>query len=366
MHVGTGGRPDQEALFPREPPRHAFGRDVAHLDHPIQEPAFEDLRDETRAKALNAVHPSRLSGQHRAPRWLDGDDQHVLAELLAQHAPDTRDRSTRTHAAHERSQVPRGLLQDLDRRGALMGQWIRGIGELARHERAGRLFHHLLGTCDRAGHPIRGRREHDVRAVRTQDVPTLEAHVLRHHEHAAVAADRSDHREADAGVAAGGFDDGRARAQTTRALGLDDHGQRRAILHAACRVHELALAPDGRSASGANAPKSHEGRIGNEGQRVVGDTKTILGNAARLSAAHSGRLAHARRRLHRFFPPRAPGPQVTPGRGVPLRAPRSPPAGRPARSGAPSAGPAPRGRRERRSGSSSSPRRSARRSARAR
>ncbi len=62
----------------------------------------------------------------------------------------------------------------------------------------------------RAGHALLRGRQHHFGAVRAQDVPPAGAHVLRHHQHAAVALQRRHHRQADAGVAAGGLDDGRS------------------------------------------------------------------------------------------------------------------------------------------------------------
>jgi hypothetical protein len=46
-------------------------------------------------------------------------------------------------------------------------------------------------------------------------VATLEAHVFRHHQNATVASNGGDHRQADAGVAAGGLDQRGASFETT-------------------------------------------------------------------------------------------------------------------------------------------------------
>ena len=55
--------------------------------------------------------------------------------------------------------------------------------------------------------PCSAGREDDLGAVRAEDVAALEAHVLRHHEDAAIAAHRGDHGERDARVAARRLDD---------------------------------------------------------------------------------------------------------------------------------------------------------------
>ena len=72
----------------------------------------------------------------------------------------------------------------------------------------------------------------------------LDRQMLRHHQHHAVAAHRGRHRQRNAGVAAGRLDQRVARLDVSALLGLDDHRQRRAVLHRTRRIVAFELAQD--------------------------------------------------------------------------------------------------------------------------
>ena len=80
-------------------------------------------------------------------------------------------------------------------------------------------------------------------AVGGHQTPALERHRLRHDEDQPVAADRGDHRQADAGVARGRLDDRAARPEDAAALGVLDHREADAVLDRAARVRPLGLHP---------------------------------------------------------------------------------------------------------------------------
>src|SRR5690606_33509740 len=118
-----------------------------------------------------------------------------------------------------------------------------------------------------------------------------------HGDDGAVAAAGAQQRQADAGIAGGALDDGRARAQRTAALGIQQQAQRGAVLDRAARVEELGLAEDlaaGQLRGAAQADQrgvaDRGGQVGagahaREGQGVGGLPQMVRGSAAKSSAA---------------------------------------------------------------------------------
>ena len=87
----------------------------------------------------------------------------------------------------------------------------------------------------------RGRRDHDLGAVRAEHRDLLLAHLVGHDEDAAVAAERGRDREPDAGVARGRLDDRASRAKPAVLLRRLDHREADAVLHGAAGVQVLEL-----------------------------------------------------------------------------------------------------------------------------
>ena len=67
-------------------------------------------------------------------------------------------------------------------------------------------------------------RQHHLRAEETQQLAALDAETFGHGDDERIALLRAHHRETDAGVAAGGFDDGLAGLQRAAAFGVFDDG----------------------------------------------------------------------------------------------------------------------------------------------
>ena len=76
-------------------------------------------------------------------------------------------------------------------------------------------------------------------AERPQQAAALLAHCFGHREDDLVAPGRPDPGEADAGIAAGRLDDGRAGGEDPFLLGILDHRQRDAVLDASAGIEEL-------------------------------------------------------------------------------------------------------------------------------
>ena len=159
--------------------------------------------------------------------------------------------------------LPLGLLPDLRAGRAIVDLRVGQVGELVGPPGAGNLAGQAVGhavvALGRIGCHV-GRRDDDLGAVGLQQADLLAAHLVRQDEDAAIALDGGRHRQADAGVAGRGLDDGAARPQPAAALGLGDHGQADAILDAAAGVERLELDVHPRLESFRQAPQSHERR----------------------------------------------------------------------------------------------------------
>ncbi len=69
----------------------------------------------------------------------------------------------------------------------------------------------LLGLQEHAGALLRGRRQHHLGAQKTHHLAPLDREVLGHRDHQRIALLGTDHRQTDAGVAAGRLDHRLAR-----------------------------------------------------------------------------------------------------------------------------------------------------------
>ena len=127
---------------------------------------------------------------------------------------------------------------------------IRRIDKLAGDEAVFDLFCQLICLGDRAGHALCAVGEHQLSAVGLEHITALNAHCLGHGQDDAVAFGCRDSRKADAGVAAGRLDDGRARLERATFLGLCDHCIGDAVLDRTCRIKILKFGQDARIRAG--------------------------------------------------------------------------------------------------------------------
>jgi len=134
---------------------------------------------------------------------------------------------------------------------------------LVRVERAGRLLHDPLGRLVVAARIIRldgGRADDDARAERAQPRHLFLRHLVGHHEHAGIAAQRRDQRQPHARVAAGRLDDRSARPQQAATLGVLHDVARHPVLHGTARVQVLALHEDLRADVAGDLLQLHDRR----------------------------------------------------------------------------------------------------------
>ena len=153
------------------------------------------------------------------------------------------DRAARADADDDGVEAPVHLLEDFGAGRRAVGFRVVGIAELvdvvvaalAREARAEVLVVLRMALLDV------GAREHDLRAHGAQVEDLLLAHLVRQHQHDAVALLERDEREAEPGVAGGRLDDRAARFQVAAALRFLDHREPDAVLDRARRILQLEL-----------------------------------------------------------------------------------------------------------------------------
>ncbi len=190
--------------------------------------------------------PGAPPGQDRRLLGLDRDDLD-LGVLLLEVPAGAGDGAARTDARDEDVDLAVRGVPDLGAGGLVVDLRVRRVLELVGEDRAGTLRGDLLGPGDAALHALRRGREDQLRAEHAQQRAPLLRHRLGHRQHELVASRRRDHRQRDAGVAAGRLDDGAAGLQAAVGLGRVDDGRTDAVLHRVRRVVELQLHRDGRA-----------------------------------------------------------------------------------------------------------------------
>ena len=179
-----------------------------------------------------------VRGEHRA-LGVDADDARARAVLLEVPA-DARDRAAGPHGDHERVDVASvRLLEELGPGRLVVRLGVRRVRVLVGLEASWYLLSQTVGNAVVALRRVRvdrGRRDDDLGAVRAQHRDLLLAHLVRHHEDAAVAAERRGHRQPHAGVARGRLDDRAPRPQAPVLLRSLDHREPDTVLHGPSRV----------------------------------------------------------------------------------------------------------------------------------
>ena len=240
----------------------------------------EGLGVEVLADALDEVrmHLVLAGGVDRA-LGIGADDEQV-GLLLLEVAPRAGDRAAGADGDHERVDLAAGLLPDLGARRLVVRVGVARV----------RVLVGLVGAGDLLGEPVRDRvvalgrlgrdrvgADDDLGAVRAQQRDLLLAHLVRHHEDAAVALERGGDRKADAGVARGRLDDRAARLQLPCALGLLDQLDADPVLDRPAGVHVLELGDDGCGVLGNDALQPRERRVADE----VQDSRVLARHASR-------------------------------------------------------------------------------------
>ena len=156
---------------------------------------------------------------------------------------------------------PRGLSPDLRAGRPVVHLGIHRIDVLIGEDCAGCLPNDLLRLGPIMIRVLRGDRgggHDDFGTVGLEHAHLFLGHLVGHGEHAAITLDRSSHGEPDAGVAAGGLDDGAAGLEPTGCLSRLDDRDADPILHRAARVLVLRFAVNRRADAGPDPGQADE------------------------------------------------------------------------------------------------------------
>ena len=249
-HRRPGGASGEDPLLARQPPCEQEGISVRDPDPLVDDLGVHRLRPAVFADSLDQIGVDVglvLRGVDR-PLGVGADDQDLGLALLEE-AADARDGAAGPDRDHDCVELTAGLLPDLRPGHLVVSVGIRHVGVLVGLEAAGDLLGKPVG--DRVVTLRRVRRDgggadHDLGAVRAQQRDLLLAHLVGHHEDAAVALDRGRDREPDARVAGGRLDDRAARPEPSLPLGPLDHRQPDPVFHRAAGVQVLELREQGR------------------------------------------------------------------------------------------------------------------------
>ena len=218
--------------------------------------------------------PARPARVHRSGR-VGAHDLHP-GVLRLEVAADAGDGAARAHAGDEVRDPAGGLPPDLGAGRLLVGPRVPLVAVLVGPEGAGRLGHQPLGhrvvrlrVVGLDGH----RAHHDLGAVGLEQPDLLGRHLVGDHEDAVVAPLGGHDGEAHAGVARRGLDDGAAGLEQALALGLLDHGQGGAVLHAATGVEHLELDRHGARQALGHPVQPQQRRVPDEVDERVGDLR---------------------------------------------------------------------------------------------
>ncbi len=196
-----------------------------------------------------------------------------------EHLADAGDGAARADAGDEGIEPALGRGEDLQRGAAPVGLWVGEVLKLLRHEAARVALDDLERPVDGALHQLAPWRQHDLRSVMLQEASSLGRGVVGHGDDQPVALDRRDQRQADAGVAAGRFDDGVSRLQRAALFGRLDHRQSDAVLDAAGGVEGLELDQHLGVLVSRQSSQSHHRRRADELEHIIGDRRSIAAGA---------------------------------------------------------------------------------------
>ena len=265
----AGGAAGEKPLFPRQPPRRQQRVAIRYTDPAVDHRRVERTGIEVLADALDLVRVD-VAGVDRSIGVRADDDEAGL--LLLQVSPGAAHGAAGSDAADEMGDAPLRLVPDLRAGGAVVRLRVHRVVVLIRLEGVRNLPRQPLGDLvirlRRFGRH-RGRADHDLRAVRAQQISLLLAHLVRHGADQPVALDRRGHGETDAGVAAGRLDERPTRLEQSAALGVLEHRHADAILHRIPRVRGLDLRQQQRPYLASDAREVKHRRVADQLQDVL-------------------------------------------------------------------------------------------------
>lgn len=150
--------------------------------------------------------------------------------------PGAAERSAGAYAGDEEVYFAVEVFPDFRAGRLVVGFGVYGVGELAGDEAVRRLFSQFFSFGDSAGHALAAFSQDEFCAVCFHDLAAFDAHRFRHGDDDAISLGCGYSAQADAGVAAGRFDDHRFRIQDAFCFSVFDHRFSDSVFYAAGRV----------------------------------------------------------------------------------------------------------------------------------
>jgi hypothetical protein len=248
----------KDAFLARQAPAHVLGILLAHEDQFVHSARVVDL-------GQVFLRPLADAGDARALAGLRANDADRRV-LLLQESRNSRDGARGAHGRDEVRDAPAGLLPQFRAGRLVVDARVVGVGELVQYPALARLLHGL-GQITREFHAPAFGSQDQFGTKGLHRLRPFDRQILRHDQHHAVALDGGRHRQRNAGVAGGRFNQGVARLDFAALLGAPDHRQRRPIFNRACRVVALQLAQNHVATRQvrrrANTLQRHQGRSAN-------------------------------------------------------------------------------------------------------
>lgn len=212
----------EDAFLPGELPGAFFGLLLGDVDVVVYEVGGVDAGEVF-------LRPFADAGDVGAFGGLDAYDLDV-GVLLFEVGGDACDGACGAHGAYEVGDLPLGVVPDFGAGAVDVGVGVVGVVELV-EDFAFALGLHLEGEFAGVFHALAcgAVGEDELGAVDGHGGAPFYREVVGHDEDHVVAADGGYHGEGDAGVAAGGFDEGVAWADVAPGFGLLDHGEGGAV-----------------------------------------------------------------------------------------------------------------------------------------
>ena len=203
---------------------------------------------------------------------LNRNDLNVGLKFL-QDSTHTRHCSTCANACNEDINVLVGIAKNLFCSRTTVHGGVCRIGELGGDDGSGTGIADALSFCDSGGHSTLGVGKDQFRTKGTNKNAALKAHRGRHNNDNFVTACCTDHRECNAGISRGRFNNGSARLELSGCLCCINNGTSDTILDGRSGVESLDFCDDFR-ATFAQAVNSNQGSVTDE----VGDICCDVGH----------------------------------------------------------------------------------------
>ena len=149
---------------------------------------------------------------------------------------DTADGTARTHTGNEYIDFAVRIAPDFLCRCLYVHGRVCRVLELLQDNRARCFIAQGFRFGDRTFHAVGSGGQDEVGAECFQQITAFQAHGFRHGQYQFISFGGRDEGQSDAGISAGGLDDGGSRFQDPFFFGIFDHCQGDAVFHTACRV----------------------------------------------------------------------------------------------------------------------------------